>query len=51
MSGSTGLSPLQSYLSYSANETKYANASSLGNAQQSGLIKSAFQNPCTTRNR
>jgi hypothetical protein len=38
MSGSTGLSPLQSYLSYSANEAKYANAASLGNGQQTGLI-------------
>ena len=38
MSGSTGLSPLQSYISYSANEAKYANAAALGNAQQTGLI-------------
>jgi hypothetical protein len=38
MSGSTGLSPLQSYLSYSANEAKYANAAAVGNAQQTGLI-------------
>jgi Protein of unknown function (DUF1217) len=38
MSGSTGLSPLQSYLSYSADEAKYANAASLGNGQQTGLI-------------
>jgi Protein of unknown function (DUF1217) len=38
MSGSTGLSPLQSYISYSTNEAKYANAASLGNGQQTGLI-------------
>jgi hypothetical protein len=38
MSVSTSLSPLQSYLSYSTNEAKYANAASLGNGQQTGLI-------------
>jgi Protein of unknown function (DUF1217) len=38
MSGSTGLTPLQSYISYSANEAKYANAAARGSAQQTGLI-------------
>ncbi len=38
MSGSSGLSPIQSYISYSAHEAKYANASSLANAQQTGMI-------------
>ena len=42
MSGSTGLPPLQSYLTYGADEAKYANAAAAGNAQQSGLI-SYFQ--------
>jgi len=43
MSGSTGLPPLQSYLTYGANEAKYANAAAAGNAQETGLI-SYFQN-------
>jgi hypothetical protein len=43
MSGSTGLSPIQSYLTYSANETKYANANAAGNGQESSLI-AYFQN-------
>lgn len=38
MSGSTGLSPIQSYLTYSTNEAKYANANAAGNAQATGLI-------------
>jgi hypothetical protein len=43
MSGSTGLSPIQSYLTYSANESKYANANAAGNGQESSLI-TYFQN-------
>jgi hypothetical protein len=38
MSGSTGVSPIQSYLADSTNETKYANANAAGNAQATGLI-------------
>ena len=38
MSGSTGLSPLQSYLSYSSNETKYVDASAASNGTETALI-------------
>jgi hypothetical protein len=38
MSGSTGLPPLQSYLTYGANEAKYANAAAAANGQETSLI-------------
>lgn len=38
MSGALGLSPLQAYMTYSANEAKYANAQAAGSGQETGLI-------------
>ncbi|HTZ70728.1 MAG TPA: DUF1217 domain-containing protein [Acetobacteraceae bacterium] len=38
MSGTSGLPPLQAYLSYSANEAKYANADAQANPQETQLI-------------
>ncbi len=38
MSGTSGMSPVESYLTYSTNEAKYANADAKGNAQETNLI-------------
>lgn len=38
MSGSSGLPPLQSYLTYAADEAKYANTAAAANGQESRLI-------------
>jgi hypothetical protein len=47
MSGSTGISPIQSYLTDSTNETKYANANAAGNAQANSLINYFQKNAST----